>query len=477
MTRTWKPNTYPFVTSPTDFELKKQFSKNELIEDLKYMEDTLEEVHPNLYFSKSSVTSSEQIRTIKTNLPDSLTRLEFYSRIASYVADFSDGHTSVQIPHEEYVKSDEIGNVRFPFKVHCSNGEITLTSTVLEEFQEYIGKRLLGINGEPVDQILERMTPLMSGESTNFKYSYLFMIFSKLLFVLGSTSKSYLLKVSGESFPEEITVPGISRSQSKKKDIENKTTNATEPYSYEIQKEFDCAVLTLLSCEDEEKFREFCQDLFNVLERERVGNLIIDLRHNGGGSSAIGDELSAYLTDKPVYQFSGMEMKVSEKIKKHYAGQHRDKAGFPMNLLPLSILALLHPALRLKTGSLYKVSAPEMSLPERSPKYQGKVYVITSQCTYSAAASLAAMIKAHGLGKLIGDPTGGYVSTYGDSFSFCLPNTKLRCAVSHKFIIGPGGARKPEPTYPDYSTKDFGIENLFDPEAIPIIIRNLDKFK
>jgi hypothetical protein len=474
MHRTWKPNTYPFVTSPKDSELGKRFSKDELIEDLKYMEKTFEEVHPNLYFNKSQETSSEQISKIKTELSNPLTRIEFYSRIAPYAADFNDGHTRVEIPHEEYVKSDEIGNVRFPFSLHCSKGEVTLTATVLEEYQGYVSRKLLSINGEPVPHILERMISMMSGETKDFRYSCLFMVFPKLLFVLNGGSESYSLKVSGDPSPEEITVPGLSRTQS----ITNsagKAVNTTEPYSYEVLDESNCAVLTLLRCEDEEKFGEFSQDLFNVLKSKRIGNLLIDLRHNGGGSSAIGDELCAYLTNEPVYQYSGVEMKISEKVKKYYSGQYRDSARFPMNLLPLSILTLLSPPLRQKTGSIYKVSVPEMKPPVRNPKYEGKVYAVTSQFTYSAAASLAAMIKAHGLGKLIGAPTGGNESTYGDVFSFSLPNTKLTCGVSHKFFIGSDGARKPEPTYPDYCAKDLGID-LHGPNAIPEIVRNLDKF-
>ena len=340
MTRAWKPDTYPFVTSPTNHELKKEYSKGELLVDLEYLQNTLEEVHPNLYFSKSSDFSYEQLTAIKTDIHGKLTRLEFYSKIAPYVADFGDGHTSVRVPDKEYANSDAIGNIRFPFNVNCKDGVVTLTSTVLEQFEEYVGRKLLSINGKPINRILERMTSMMSGESIHFKYSYLFMLFSKLLFVLGGSARNYLLKVSGDPSPEELTVPGISKAQSKI-DSESKTVNVTKSYTYKIQKEFDCAVLTLLSCESEEKSREFCQDFFNVLERETIGNLIVDLRHNGGGHDAIGNEISAYLTSKPVSQFSGMEMKISAKYKKYLAGHYRDGAGFPMKLLPLSILTLL----------------------------------------------------------------------------------------------------------------------------------------
>lgn len=82
--------------------------------------------------------------------------------------------------------------------------------------------------------------------------------------------------------------------------------------------------------------------------------------------------------------------------------------------------------------------------------FDGRVFVLTSHYTFSSASAFASMIKANGLGKIIGEPTGGYASCYGDVFSFSLSHTYLRCEVSHKFFIGPDGSTVPAPLQPDY---------------------------
>jgi len=475
MGKEWKPNSYPFTVPPEDSDLGKDFSKEELLEDLQYMEDTFIEVHPNLFFNLSRDSYDVQLEKLRENLTGPLSRMEFYKRIAPIAASFNDGHTMVSIPHEEFVKFDETGCSIFPFSVDCSEKMITLIDTPLGDFKSYLGKELVNINGEPVEGILDEMISMLTGERIEFRCSCIPMVFSNLLFVLRGGVESYSLEVAGDSYSETISVPGVSREQSKMTSSAS-CDKLTDPYSFKVLDDYDCVVLSLLRCEDGERFKEFCSELFSLLNQKMIGRLLVDLRQNGGGDSAIGDELCAYLTDKPVYQFTGMEMKVSGKIKKQYTGRFRDNAKFPMNRLPLSILTLLFPPFWKKAGEMYKVEVPKRKPLERTPRYNGQVYVVTSQFTYSAAASLATMIKAHNIGTLIGEPTGGNASTYGDVFSFSLPNTKLQCGVSHKFFIGPDGSRKPEPTAPDFDTRDYGIK-LSSSEAIREIVELIERVK
>ncbi len=475
MGKEWKPDVYPFTVPPEESDLSKGFSREELLEDLQYMIDTYIEVHPNLFFGFSREALNDNLEELRNSLSKPLNRLEFYKRIAPIAASFNDGHTMVPVPEEEYLKSDEIGDIRFPFSVDCSGKKIILKVTSLDGYKSYVGRELLSVNREPVEEILDEMLSMLTGERIEFKCSCIPVLFSQLLFVLRGGVENYLLEITGDSSSETISVPGVSREHSKIASSANRQKR-TEPYSFEVLNDHDCVVLTLLSCDDEERFKEFCANLFSFLDQNKIGRLLIDLRHNGGGSSSIGDELCAYLTEKPVRQFKGMEMKISKKIKKLYTGKFRDNAKFPLNRLPLSLLALLHPPFWKKAGSIYWYKVPETAPLDRSPRYNGKVYVITSQFTYSAAASLSTMIKAHNIGTLIGEPTGGNSSSYGDVFRFSLPNTKLRCGVSHKFIIGPDGTRKPEPTTPDLDTRDYGID-LNSSEAVREILNLIEKYE
>ncbi len=44
---------------------------------------------------------------------------------------------------------------------------------------------------------------------------------------------------------------------------------------------------------------------FKKLDLDKVKGMIIDVRENGGGNSALGDEIISYLIDKPVKNYVG----------------------------------------------------------------------------------------------------------------------------------------------------------------------------
>ena len=117
MKRKWKSDIYPFIHPPEDSDLEKLFTREELLEDLQYMMDTYFEVHPNLLFSLSQHSLSNQLEKLQEKLTESHTRIDFYRRVAPLAASFNDGHTMVSVPHEESLKSDEIGKLDSPLRL------------------------------------------------------------------------------------------------------------------------------------------------------------------------------------------------------------------------------------------------------------------------------------------------------------------------------------------------------------------------
>lgn len=100
---------YSFIKPLQDNELWKRYSREELVEYLNYMAAAFEEVHPDLFFSLSKKKAEQHLKKLRTQLKDGISRIEFYKQIAPFTASFNDGHTMIDIPHEEYVKSDKFG--------------------------------------------------------------------------------------------------------------------------------------------------------------------------------------------------------------------------------------------------------------------------------------------------------------------------------------------------------------------------------
>ncbi len=95
---------------------------------------------------------------------------------------------------------------------------------------------------------------------------------------------------------------------------------------------------------------------FEAVRREGVGNIVFDWRYNGGGFSPIMSRILGYLTAGPVYASGYNEFEVDR-------------------------------------------------VPEQS-RFTGKVYVMTSNGTYSAAVLASTMLHDNGLAVTLGEPTG-----------------------------------------------------------------------
>ena len=68
----------------------------------------------------------------------------------------------------------------------------------------------------------------------------------------------------------------------------------------------------------------------------------------------------------------------------------------------------------------------------REHDYSGRVYLLTSNKTFSSAGSFAWTFKECGMGKVVGEETGGMNVCYGDILSYRLPVSKITATISFK---------------------------------------------
>ena len=62
----------------------------------------------------------------------------------------------------------------------------------------------------------------------------------------------------------------------------------------------------------------------------------------------------------------------------------------------------------------------------RQNRYNGSLFVLIDDKTFSAASTFAGVIKEYNIGKIVGySATGGTIEYYGDFLLFKLPNTKM----------------------------------------------------
>ncbi|MEA3286819.1 MAG: S41 family peptidase, partial [Candidatus Marinimicrobia bacterium] len=448
-----------FVTPLPGEDVGRKYTQLELIQDIDFLINTMEDVHPNLYFCISKEKAESLVEELKLSLHDGFDRICFYTKAARIVASFRDGHTSVYTPRDEYSRYIDTGGLLFPFEVDCSSGEICILQSFSKEIHSVNDTIITSINGISAETILNSMVSLFSYERREMSLSVLSTLFGLLLFLLYGPCSTFTVVLCSAEENEETSVSGVTYERIK--DLKNEGPIAEkDPYTFDINREKSYAVLDFRAFDDLSRFKGFIRDMFEQIETNGVKKLIVDLRKNGGGNSSLTEEFASYITDKPFTQFSRMDLKISRQIRKYYSLMMKFFVPFPISLIPGKLLF----GAPWKKGIGETVSS-ESKAKKHKPKhpfFTGRVIVLTSAYTFSSATGFSTAIQDNDLGIIVGAPTGGFPSTHGDSFPFSLPNTCLQCGVSHKFFVRPDGNEAPEPLYPDYLIDESEPNAKFD---------------
>lgn len=175
---------------------------------------------------------------------------------------------------------------------------------------------------------------------------------------------------------------------------EQESDDNYEFVKYEVMEAENLAVLTLYSCEYNDTYRECLAQMFREVKEKGIGNVCVDLRENGGGSSLVADEFIHYL-DVDSYRSWGQDWRLG----------------------PLLISS--------EGGTLTNHRYTDLV-------FNGNVYVLTSTGTFSSAMDFAMLISDNNLGTIVGEASGNSPRSYGDITVFQLKNSGLLMQTSTK---------------------------------------------
>ena len=193
--------------------------------------------------------------------------------------------------------------------------------------------------------------------------------------------------------------------------------------SYEIDGKGDVAILTLRSCEYNQEYIDTLKAFFDEVRTEKIKNIAVDLRYNGGGNSMVVNEFLKYI-DVDEYRSFPCEIRRGNTLRHHDGEKVINK----------------------------KVDHP----------FDGCLYVLTNTQTYSSAMDFAMFVKDNRIGWIIGEASGNMPNGYGDCLNFYTPNSKLPFCVSYKHWHRIDSNHENEPVVPDYGcSSDEAIDKLY----------------
>lgn len=368
----------------------------------------LSQVHPDIFSVCRQEDFFRAVNRAKASLPDSLTPMMLYQALAPVVAMIGDGHTNMRFPYNS-VFTQELK--RFPVFVDVLTDHSLICTSSLDSIIPR-GARILAVNGMGADEIITSMLPYVSGERDHFRISRIDAMFTALfqmLYAADEYTVDYQPVESNKILSH--TFPAVDWAEIKKRCPSTKSATDGVNYSFSIDSIGNVAVLDFREFSDVEKMERFADSMFVELRKKDIGNLIIDIRRNGGGNSRVGDILLRYISPEPFIQM--------------------DKALIRVTPLTSTLMGEtdIEPMFIFQEADTSQFIRPRSAA---EGHYTGKVYLLTSNKTFSSAGSFSWAFKECGMGTVVGEETGGMNVCYGDILSYSLPVSGLSASISFK---------------------------------------------
>jgi len=364
-------------------------------EDLDFLTNSMETIHPNLFFHISEETFNEEIQRLNRNIPN-LTNQQIMIEIMKLIALVKDGHTLLP-PFQ-----DETGFRMYPLQLYLfSDGLFVIDA--YEPYQHAIGTKIVQISNMDVNTAYDLLSMYISHDNNSTVRSIMpvrFLI-PEMLEAVGiiehpEQPEFVLEKENGERitlnpkpiefdeykewvFPENPRWPSFINYEEltfltdlpQRDDVLYLQNRYNELYWQTYLEDSKTLYiqynLVLGNSPDSGSISQFSKTLEEIITTQPVEKVILDMRHNPGG-------------DNTTYR----------------------------------------PLLELLTKS-------------ETINQSGKLFVIIGRKTFSAAVNFVTELERDSHAIFVGESTGGSPNLYGDARTIQLPNSKLSVNISTKY--------------------------------------------
>lgn len=287
--------------------------------------------------------------------------------------------------------------------------------------------KLISVNGIPVEELLERFSKVFPCEpQVDFYRKNILGVAvcrESWLGLLG-VDLSNGLTMTIETDEGEKTLVFSPYSEESGADPESGAERESF-YGYTIDEENSAGIFRLDECTVTEGYKQALSDFFREVKEKDISRVAVDLRNNGGGNSDVIIEFMKYIDVSDYYLFGGVDVRLGGMLIENKA------------------------ELNTNQKSEYAFSLDNSENNDGKYAYNGRLYALTSNYTFSSAMDFAVVISDNGLGKIVGEIPGNMPTCYGDKLSFQAPYSKLICGVSYKKFYRIDRSKDDSPLIPD----------------------------
>lgn len=410
-------------------------SKQEMLQDFEIFKSIYTEANAGLYKYRTKHKIDSVFSKNRAEIKNNSSYREFYN-ILWNVIDYTGSC------HNELTYPDSLDNhlskqkIFFPIPLKYLENKI-YTNFNYENIP--IGSEIVSVNNINVNQFATSIAKYVStdGFNTTGKYAkietdwlpfYIYLAMGKQsqFEIEYKTQNSDNLK---KSTIASVSYKGFYRNYRKRysKDFENEIS---EDYSYTHLDSINAGLLQVHTfsmggpeTEGHKKYATFLDSVFSTLNTQKVKNLIVDVRGNGGGNDPNDILLYSYLTQRD-FRENKTAFTIFQDVPfpNYYIDDDIDE--LPMELKEEHSIY--------KDGKYYQNDSFNKIWKPKQNAFKGRIILLVDPFVASAGSLFASLIKSDENTIVIGEETlGGYYGHTGHiPVTYELPNSKLKLTFS-----------------------------------------------
>ena len=426
-----------FAFSQTDI-----LSIEKLKQDLSIFKQIREQANSGLYKYKTKTQIDSIYVWAEKKIQQPLNTIEFY-KIICQLTDF-EGST-----HNETFLSNEIANAfgatdgYFPLPIKLLNEQLLVN---IKNSEIPLASEIHSINGIATSEILKNIHKYYTTDGTNIsgkssginesfarflKYEY--GVFDNFEIKYSEPFSTDILTKSIKSVSKKIKNDNFFNRHSKKIDSLNyHSFKNDEKYKFDLKSK-KIAILTVNTfniggnehTREHKIYKKNLQKWFKKLDENKVENLIIDLRYNGGGTDPNDILLFSFLANKPFRENKSAFITTTKipfpeyLVTDNHKISKREQKYFEKYLnKEFSVF---------KDGKYFQNETFNKYIEPNENAFKGQIYLLISERVASAGSQFASLVASNTTAIIIGNETmGGYFGHNGHTpVEYELPNSKI----------------------------------------------------
>ena len=452
---TFIQNPYQAIQRSTPEQIAQAHPPEALQADLEAIVALHERTNPNPYLRVSKESIRALADKLKASIDRPMTRREFLPVVMELQAGYRSDHYGQGVPQEDLEAALARGERLLPFRAEPRNDQLIVVAVAEGERAIEPGDTIARIGGVSAADHLARLRALVPDETARYRDTQVRERYRTLAWAVGVTLPTQVEIIRPDGSRRTATVEGVGDGARKTERTAatrvSSNTHVEPPREVLVNSPPFRALLLpgeppaaapvaliefpTMSGPLGSQWDKFLDQAIAAINERGAAGLIVDIRENGGGNSALGDALLARINDRPYRMASRIVWRKSADSDELFRLSTKPTWRWLMFALPLFVPDYS----ALKHGEDLTLQTRVASRPRVEPRFDGPTSLLIGERTFSSAMLLADAARTYDLMLTVGQPTGGVPNALGDIGPFTLPNSRIVVAFSQKLFIRASG--------------------------------------